>query len=851
MVVKSLARNKHIAFGSSPNKDMTPSGPTITTPPWATLSEPWRPHAGQRRAVKYLLEHACAGLFASPGTGKTSAVLAAFKVLLAKGVASKMLVIAPLRPCTLVWPKEIEKWLDFKGLKFAVLHGKDKEKALTSGASIMIINYEGLPWLLGATSEPGFGGKRKGVSVNAKKFVSYGFDTLVMDECFVAGTPVLTPEGDRPIEEIRAGDMVMTHLGPRRVIRTMQRSTTHLVEMRLSNGRTVKTTRSHPVFVGTGWLSAESCSHRRCYGFAEVRQLWGHISAQNMSGYLVNQTPWYSPLMFSKLWSNRSMPKKPKSTEGRTGQTSTNEEFPTYAESDSRDYKCGLHSRHSGYVEVRRMRKAFPMESCGCHKELPRKSWQRAGLLSGVFVHEDAPTKSKLSIKCWRNLIQLPAREREQKCSVRGVTTEDSAGGFSTWLCDYSWRSWASASTLLCVRFREPTYKNRNRSRWPEPSSARTEITGRGESREIDETWVDSITHIELDRGENVWNLEVEDAETYFAHGIFVHNCSRLKHTNTTTFKTLKPVLHTFARRWGLTGSPASNGLENLFGQMLAIDGGRSLGQYVTHYRSEFFHPHPSGFGWVLNQGADVLIHKRIAPVILRLDAADYVSIPELIENRIEFELPKNVREIYDQVEDDLFAKLEAGEVVAANAAAASSKCRQIVNGGVYLEDEGERKWQNLHMEKVELVADLVSELQGEPLLVAYDFAHDRDRLMIRFGKDIPYIGGGVSPRRAEEIIEAWNRGEIPILLGNAQSMGHGINAQGSCFNVCWHSLTWDLELFTQFIGRVFRQGQKAKRVFVHAIMAKRSIDEAIWYALHHKEKGQNALFEALKGRRR
>jgi SNF2 family DNA or RNA helicase len=331
---------------------------------------------------------------------------------------------------------------------------------------------------------------------------------------------------------------------------------------------------------------------------------------------------------------------------------------------------------------------------------------------------------------------------------------------------------------------------------------------------------------------------------------------SRLKHTGTVTFKSLKHVLPTFQRRWGLTGSPASNGLEGLFGQMYCLDLGRAFGQYITHYRNEFFLPHPSGFGWRIRPGAEKDIYARIAPTVLRLAASDYIDMPELIERRIMFDLPDDVRKIYDSVEDEMYAAIDAGIVVAANAASASSKCLQIASGGVYLEGDDDapdtkRRWQNLHTIKVDLLADLVEEMQGQPVLVAYHFKHDLDRLLLRFGKNIPFVGGGTSPKRALEIEAAWNAGEIPLLLGHPMSIGHGLNLQGSGNTVVWHTPTWDLELAEQFVGRVHRQGQKAKHVFSHTIMARDTVEEAVWYAVHNKAKGQNALFDALQQTRR
>lgn len=476
-------------------------------------SKPWQPHAYQKKAVKFLLEHAASALFLDPGLGKTSITLAAIKLLKQKKVLDKVLLIAPLRVCYSVWPKEVEKWQDFHGLKVQVLHGSKKDEALKADADVYVINPEGLEWLLQVKKTKTATGKTK-VDVDLRRWKALGFDTLVVDEL------------------------------------------------------------------------------------------------------------------------------------------------------------------------------------------------------------------------------------------------------------------------------------------------------------------------------------------------------SKFKHTNTNRFKALKLVLGTFRRRWGLTGSPASNGLLDLFGQCFVLDQGRTLGPYISHYRMKYFVPSHDGFSWNIREGAEDEIYERLAPLALRMAADDYLDMPTLIENNIRIDLPNDVMQVYDRLENDLIAKLGGGVVVASNAAAASMKCRQVANGGIYLDPEVEalvklpkskREWANLHFEKVDALAELIEELQGSPLLVAYDFEHDLDRLRERLGQDVPYIGGGVNAKRSAELEKAWNAGQLPVLLGHPQAMAHGLNLQEMGHHVCWHSLTWDYELYDQFIRRVLRQGNKSKKVFVHHIIARGTVDEVVLAAVKSKRRGQNALFDALK----
>lgn len=465
---------------------------------------PWKPHKYQKTALKFLLEHQAAGLLLDPGLGKTSITLGAFSFLLKKKVARKMLVIAPLRPCYLVWPAEIAQWDDFKHLKVVVLHGKDKDAKLAEDADVYVINPEGLDWLIGQRS--------------LKAFKALGFDTLVIDEL---------------------------------------------------------------------------------------------------------------------------------------------------------------------------------------------------------------------------------------------------------------------------TKFKKATGKR---------------------------------------------------------------------------FKMLKTVLDTFQRRWGLTGTPSPNGLLDLFGQMYVLDLGNALGRFITHYRIMYFtNPDRQGWKWVPQPGADERIYERLKPLCLRMEAKDYLELPELVSNRIMLDLPPKARKLYDQLEDDMLGKLDADLVVARNAAAASTKCRQICNGAVYVDNDiasivggAERRVLDVHDVKLDAVEELLDELQGQSLLLAYEFNHDLERLIARFGKDTPYIGSGVSPKRSAEIEKAWNAGELPLLLGHPASMGHGLNFQrGNAAHVGWFGMFWDLELYDQFLKRVHRQGNKATRVFNHHFMMRDTVDEVIYFAQRRKERGQQALSDALKALRR
>lgn len=327
------------------------------------------------------------------------------------------------------------------------------------------------------------------------------------------------------------------------------------------------------------------------------------------------------------------------------------------------------------------------------------------------------------------------------------------------------------------------------------------------------------------------WEMLVIDESTQF------------KHTDTQRFKILKPWLPRFLRRYILTGSPAPNGLMDLFGQVYVLDRGHALGQYITHYRREFFDQTGfNGYEWKLRQGSEDKIYERLKPLVLRLSAADYLDLPPLIENVVRVDLPPGARKAYDQMEELLIAELDDGVVTAATASAATNKCRQIANGGIYgAEDE----WKHVHDAKTEAVQDIVEELGGKPAFVAYEFKHDLARLQKAF-PDAPYLGGGVPPKRARELEDAWNAGFLPVLFAQPQSVAHGLNLQGVGAAVIWHSLTWNLEHDEQLVRRVWRQGQK-ERVVVHRIVASNTVDDVILRTVRSKDRTQKALLGALR----
>lgn len=333
---------------------------------------------------------------------------------------------------------------------------------------------------------------------------------------------------------------------------------------------------------------------------------------------------------------------------------------------------------------------------------------------------------------------------------------------------------------------------------------------------------------------------------------------SKFKNTQTKRFKLLRPFLPKFLRRVILTGSPAPKNYLDLFGQVYIMDLGASLGEYITHYRNKYFDP--SGFGgytWVLRSGSKELIQQKVKPYVMRMEAEDHIQMPILVENDIWVDLPPDARTIYDEMEDDLILILEGGDVLSApTASAARGKCAQIAGGAVYknpegLEVRGKMDFVLVHEEKIDALKEFLAERQGQPTLVFYWYQHEAVRIQKALGGKVPDISQA-SLKEGKNIENAWNRNEVPILLANPASVGHGLNMQeGNAQHVFWYTLPDDYDIYDQAIRRLRRSGNTASHVFSHRCMARRTVDVAKSKMLSVKGANQKDFLDAMKSYRK
>jgi SNF2 family DNA or RNA helicase len=342
---------------------------------------------------------------------------------------------------------------------------------------------------------------------------------------------------------------------------------------------------------------------------------------------------------------------------------------------------------------------------------------------------------------------------------------------------------------------------------------------------------------------ENVQWL-IEDSGLPFDYDmVVIDELSSFKSYQAKRFRSLLKVRPGVKRIVGLTGTPSSNGLMDLWAEYRLLDMGQRLGRYITHYRASYFTPDKRNgqvvFSYKPLPGAEDAIYRKIADITISMRAADHLQMPECVMNEVKVVLSENEREIYDSMKADLVVSLGDEEIDAGNAAALSNKLSQMANGAVYGED---KRVLPIHDRKLDALEDLIEGANGKPVLVAYWFKHDLERIQQRLRKlHIP-----CSTLDASKSIARWNRGELPVALIHPVSAGHGLNLQAGGSTMVWFGLTWSLELYQQTNAQLWRQGQK-NTVVIHHILTANTIDERIMTALSKKEKTQSALIDAVK----
>ena len=381
------------------------------------------------------------------------------------------------------------------------------------------------------------------------------------------------------------------------------------------------------------------------------------------------------------------------------------------------------------------------------------------------------------------------------------------------------------------LRVANTVWKN-EASKWSHISLTFSLCTGAASKRE---KGLEDLADVYIINRENIPWLVKRYGTRWPFKNVIIDESSSFKSPRSQRFKSLKKILHKTERMVLLTGTPSPNGMLDLWSQIFLLDSGASLGKTMTRYKDRFFISDYHGFNFTLKGGAKSHIQKLISPLVLSMQASDYLKMPERIDNIIPVELSKKAQRQYKELQTEFILEISKSDVVTAvNAAVLAGKLLQLANGAIYLDES----FKLIHEAKLDALAEII-EATDQPILVAYNFKSDLARLQSRFPDAVTLDKEGT-------VVDEWNEGNVPLLFCHPQSAGHGLNLQSGGSTIVWFGLNWSLEYYQQFNARLHRQGQ-TQTVIVHHLVATGTVDEIVMKALASKNITQNQLLIGLK----
>ena len=347
-----------------------------------------------------------------------------------------------------------------------------------------------------------------------------------------------------------------------------------------------------------------------------------------------------------------------------------------------------------------------------------------------------------------------------------------------------------------------------------------------------------------INRENVVWLCdELSVSGGWIFDAVVIDELSSFKSPKAQRFKALRKYITRSSRVIGLTGTPAPNGLIDLWSQIYLLDSGERLGRTVTGFRERYFLPDKRNqttiFSYKPKDGADNAIWDRLSDICVSMRAADWLTLPERIDNVVTVPMTDKQRAAYEKFERDQYIQFIEGEVTAVSAAALTNKLLQYSNGAMYKNDGS---YIETCEGKLDALEDIMEAANGKPVLCFYSYKHDLERIQKRFPNAVKIEGA--------EDIERWNNGEIELLLAHPAGAGHGLNLQAGGSIIVWFGLTWSLELYQQANARLYRQGQK-NAVIIHHLLTENTVDERVYQSLQDKGEVQDDLLDALKAKYR
>lgn len=681
--------------------------------------------------------------FNEQGTGKTASVIWAADYLMKKGLVKRALVLCPLSIMKSAWQQDVFKFAMHRSCSIAYGNAKQREKVIRAGADIVVINFDGVATVLDA-------------------IMAGGFDLIVVDECFVAGTPVQTPEGPKAIETLRDGDVVFTSNGVAPIRTVKRRTSTDIVEVKLTNGERITCTGEHPFFTDVGWVVARNLAGRRLVSQFDMSCMRARVPCPEASMGLASEVG---------------------------------------------------HQQVPHLLEILRTEEVAPPQSgevvlCGY-------ATGETGEIYGVYeITGDAAT----------HILEAESRGPQTQSARRQRNGHDASGGGDTGSLTLSvgmelpssvGEEAAWISHKLQARLCAPRDEIGSGSGWWKPYLFYKKITGPEEGSQTSGAWVESVSRVEHGGGVPVFNLEVDGTPNYFVgSGWLTHNCSAYKNAQTNRWKILnKIVKDTSPRVWMLTGTPAAQSPIDAYGLARLLETPKCP-KYFGPFRDSVMMS-VSKFKWAPKPNATKIVHEMLQPAI-RFEKKDCLDLPDVVHIEREVDMTPQQKKYYNQLKNQLLFEAAGEEVSAVNAATRVNKLLQISGGAVYTDDGQVLEFDVSN--RLSAVLEVIDETTNK-VLVFVPFTHTINLLVARLEKEgisCAVISGKVNPNKRSDIVTKFQTDPEPkVLVIQPQAASHGLTLTAAD-TIIWYAPVTSVETYLQANARINRPGQKNAMTVVH-----------------------------------
>ena len=706
-----------------------------------------KPFSHQKDTANFLTLNRKALCLSQAGTGKTASVIWAADYLMKLGKVKRVLVVCPLSIMKSAWQEDLFKFAMHRSC--AVAHGSaaTRSKIIKSGAEFVIINYDGL-------------------EVVKQEIIDGGFDLVVADECFVAGTPVHTPSGVRAIETLQAGEEVFTSAGVQRIKRAMSHKATDLVEVKFSNGVSITCTGDHPFFTEDGWVSAKNATGLFVFSRSGVQKLRGDVpDAPVQVGVAPETGDQRRELLLEILRSEEVAP-------GQSGPTS-------------------VYSREQKVVDT-------------------------SGS-AGLYAHGSQPEANIRHLEGEGAQAVGQGRQRGGHDEARSAGSPAPYGGLGMELPSSVGRTAARLSLQLQAGLRGPGTESGAGSGRGHPHLVPWETTRQEKDGPAGGAWVESVSYNEHGGSTSVYNLDVEGTPNYFVGpegvGLLVHNCTALKNPMTRRWKMFRAVSANSPWLWLLTGTPAAQSPVDAFGLAKLVNPSMAS-MYFGQFRDKVMYK-LSQFTWAPRPDAKEIVHDALQPAI-RFEKKDCLDLPEVMHVDRHVPLTAQQKKYYDALRTSMRVSAAGETITAVNAAVKLNKLLQISCGSVYDDTSGVIEFDVSN--RINVVLEVIEEASNK-VLIFVPFTHTIELLQKTLDKHKitnAVLSGNVSLNKRSEAVKAFQETPDPrVLIIQPQAAAHGLTLTAAD-TIIWYAPVVSVETYLQANARINRPGQKNAMTIVH-----------------------------------